>query len=214
MLYPTDASQPILGRAAVHQWLRQHPEDVNHKLELIKLALCPEYFDSTIVKHIYKELKVPVGDFGEVEVLMRDVFAILRKAVPDFMRHYRTGSSRSRTQEEGKEYWDDIPLELQITVPCHWKRHQCGILYNAAGLAGFKQVYLRSEPLCASAKLMFQYWREGAVEVNNRLMCCCRSNNRVLTSNKDGDVKTFIDIGRSTTVGTTTQSTSSSTDLH
>jgi molecular chaperone DnaK (HSP70) len=62
-------------------------------------------------------------------------------------------------------YWDEIPIELQVTVPVMWEGIARGIIRNAAKAAGFDKIVLRSEPLCAAARYIYKGWKAGRVKV-------------------------------------------------
>jgi molecular chaperone DnaK (HSP70) len=62
-------------------------------------------------------------------------------------------------------YWDEIPIELQLTVPVMWEGIGRGIMRNAAKDAGFDKIVLRSEPLSAVARYVYEGWKAGRVKV-------------------------------------------------
>ena len=62
-------------------------------------------------------------------------------------------------RKDPQQYWENIPIELQLPMPSHWDNVQRGILFQAAKAAGFEEIIIRSETLCAAADLCAHHYR-------------------------------------------------------
>ena len=73
-------------------------------------------------------------------------------------------------------YWDNIPLELQITVPAMWGDFETGLIRNAAQEAlgtndRRSKVQLREEPLCAATVYMMHLIKSDSIKEGECLLC-------------------------------------------
>jgi molecular chaperone DnaK (HSP70) len=146
----------ILGRAAVSEWLKSHPEEANQVVEQLKLALCPEYQDCTAVERIYDALGSEKGDLANIQRTVVDILRIFKRKGLQHVRRLRRMTSDSL---------DDVMVELQLTVPVVWPGFARGLMSNAARQAGYDRTVLRSEPECAAAAYIYEYWPQGLYQV-------------------------------------------------
>ena len=146
-----DDGKPLIGTGAVAQWAFQHPEESGRILELFKLALCHESKQSVAVQRVYDVLEVKAGDFGAPQIMIRSILACFKRAV---IHWYQTYSTRNLHGQYTATYWEALPIELQITVPCMWKAQERGVMRDSLVEARFTNVRFRSEPTCAAARIM------------------------------------------------------------
>lgn len=140
-----DGDNIIHGANAVRDWIAKHPEQADKVIEMHKLCLSPDHINSPAAMRVWKALDARPGDLAAVQELLTKHLIVLHDAV---FRYYRQGSANIHSDSS---YWDSIKLETSITVPCLWDETAHGIMRNAANSAGFPNVSLRLEPLCAAA---------------------------------------------------------------
>ena len=209
MLYDDD-NNLILGRQNVIPWIQDHPSHAGRVLEQFKLALCRDYWTSPAVKRVYEVLGIKLGDIPEIEELFTD---LLKICMDHIQRRFQTsGSLRSDVGTGKAGDWSrsvpieqQLPIELQLTVPVIWDGVACGVMRNAAKKAGFTNTVLRSEPLCAAARFVYDDWEDceslRRIKVGTQLyyqrdLLCYDTDGAV----QAGDVLTFFDLGRGTGV--------------
>lgn len=70
----------------------------------------------------------------------------------------------------GPQYWDEIQIELMVTVPAIWNQGARNMILNSATAAGFQNVRLYLEPHCAAAlemgMLMPRDGSRGYIDLN------------------------------------------------
>jgi hypothetical protein len=155
----TDGDNKMLLGDEFSEWLRKNRDQADGVLEQFKLTLCPQYRDSTVVRRAFKALGIARNDLPEMQVVYTDLLTRCHKWIRDRMQtHYGEEAYRPG-------YWDEIPIELQLTMPVMWEGIGRGIMRNAAKDAGFDKTVLRSEPLCAAASYIYEGWKAGRVKV-------------------------------------------------
>jgi hypothetical protein len=155
----------ILGRESVKDWVDNHPDDACKVVEQPKLALCVDYKDSVTVKRVYEALEVQHGELFKVQDVLTHVLAFCLRKIRDHMRSM--SRCRAKRQQPNQD-WDNIAVELQLTVPIMWDDIARGVMRNAASDAGFKDTVLRSEPLCAAASYLAKEWNKCELDVSSR----------------------------------------------
>ena len=128
--------------------------------------MCRQYLDTAYAKQVLETLDSPKDDFTEIQELVADVLKKCKTEILSHMKYNNLSSLNIPSNTTRDEYWDKIPIELQLTVPCDWNGHPCGIMRNAAFMAGFEDVKLRSEPLCAAVLYIYEYVETGKVKVS------------------------------------------------
>jgi hypothetical protein len=124
--------------------LSANPELQDKVMELNKLALHPLFDDVAEVVHVKQVL--PARDRAALQGFFADLLRYFIGEIRDFMkREYPLVEGREST-----DYWNDISLEFQISVPAMWGDSQRGVLRNAAKHAGVAKVELREEALCVA----------------------------------------------------------------
>lgn len=137
-----DDEELISGDYRVAKWMESH-KDAEEVLYLWKLNLCREYGDKAIARHNYKALGATQGDLAAIGELLDEHLADIRMQVLKFLD----------TQPHGlpKPMPRDIPVEATITVPAMFDQQARGIMIGAAAKAGYLNVRLKLEPVCAAA---------------------------------------------------------------
>jgi hypothetical protein len=128
--------------------LSANPDLQDKVMELNKLALHPLFDDVAEVVHVKQVL--PARDRAALQGFFADLLRYFIGEIRDFMkREYPLVEGREST-----DYWNDISLEFQISVPAMWGDSQRGVLRNAAKHAGVAKVELREEALCVAIDYM------------------------------------------------------------
>ena len=143
----------------VDEHLRRFPHLSDRVIEQFKLVLCPEYSNEDVVGRVYRGLGMAQGDLGEIQVLYTHLFDFCPTEIRAFMRSFYRGLDKADKE------WDAMSIELQITVPVMWGGAARGVMVNAAKDAGFTDIVLRSEPLCAAARYVYQEYEHRRVKV-------------------------------------------------
>lgn len=117
-----------------------------HHAKQIRTRLCGEHSNSWTVKKLYKALN---ADHGEVADIQQFLTAKLRQARAGIPNWYAKESPKSLKYP--LQYWQEVRIEAMITVPCMWDARSECVMRNAATDAGFENVQLLLEPLCAAA---------------------------------------------------------------
>lgn len=113
----TESGLVIYGIVDVEEAVARDPVLQNKVLELWKLTLHPEFQDLDEVKHVIETLYAKTteqSDRAAVQDFMADQ---LRCIIGDIREFFKTSNRNA-----GKDalYWENIPLELQISVPAMW----------------------------------------------------------------------------------------------
>ena len=101
----------------VEEAIAADPTLQDRVLELWKLSLHPEFQHLEEVAHVLKALFAQTDeqiDRGAIQDFMEEQ---LRGIIRDIRNYYK---SPGRNALKDASYWDDIPLELQISVPAMW----------------------------------------------------------------------------------------------
>lgn len=143
-------------------------------LQMWKLSLHPEFADLEEVKHVKKTLGA-LKDRGAIQDFMGDQ---LRCIIRDVRNHFKSReqfNSPEINADKDAEYWENIPLELQISVPSMWGAFEKGVVRNAAWNAVGEdntnsRVQLRDEPLCVGAVYMLALVEAGHINEGQSLV--------------------------------------------
>lgn len=182
----------LQGDHQVTQWTNNNPGRDHKVIANQKFAFFKKYQTHPLTKCFWKALEGfagKPGDRGNLHEFTQWRYEEIRKASIDFYKRHKVEGLRWPSQ-----YWDDIAIELIITVPAVWDNHTCSILRNAAADAGFKNVNLRLEPICAAALHMRTLKEKGTIQVSELFRLASYSH--TLTEQQDGDVLAFIDTGK------------------
>lgn len=153
-------SRLLQGDIEVTNWVNNHPEYEHSVIEGHKLVLFDEYKDLPASRGFFQAIESRHGDMGNVQEFTALRYKIIRDGVISFYKdHSAKGLDRDR------EYWDNIAIEVMITVPALWGAQACSILKSAAADAGFSSINLRLEPLCAAALNMQKHIEAGRIQV-------------------------------------------------
>ncbi|PIA92294.1 hypothetical protein CB0940_09183 [Cercospora beticola] len=141
----------LLWGDEVTQHLRHHPEDSHRVFDNIKLALCAKYNHHAAVRHIREVLGCPQGEsvLGNIQHVYT---LMLEKARNACLRWYTYDSDQGSAMNP--DYWRAVPVELKVTIPAMWNETAQSIMKHAALDAGYRNVRLYLEPLCAAAAEM------------------------------------------------------------
>lgn len=156
----------------VEEAIAADPTLQDRVLELWKLSLHPEFQHLEEVAHVLKALFAQTDeqiDRGAIQDFMEEQ---LRGIIRDIRNYYK---SPGRNALKDASYWDDIPLELQISVPAMWGDDQRGLVCNAArnaldGSHPNNKVELREEPLCVATVYMLDLVKYGNIEEGQCLL--------------------------------------------
>lgn len=151
-----DDSGLVWGRKEVEEW-REENRDAESVLWMWKLALCPEYRNARINEHNYRALGATTQDLAVVEELLEQHFKMIRHQLIEYLRHGAHGKNAPIP--------DDIQIEALVTVPAILKGQSRGIMINAATEAGFRNVRLGLESVCAAAAYMAELRKLGLFKV-------------------------------------------------
>ncbi|GIZ47213.1 hypothetical protein CKM354_001031200 [Cercospora kikuchii] len=156
-----DGNRKLLWDDEVTMHLSKHPEDRHRVFANLKLTLSPEHRSHPAVKHIRKVLGIPAGEsgLGEIEYLHVLIFEKVRES------WYEWCSNTSRNgMGESPEYWRTVMKEAKVTIPAMWDTEAQSVMRNAAVRAGFENVRLYLEPLCAAGGEVFRLFLDGKVK--------------------------------------------------
>lgn len=129
----------------VSKILRDRQDLQSHVLEFLKLALHPRFDDFVEVSYT-KEVLGTKKDRGKLQ----DCYTDLLKLVLQGVRDYFKSQEKDLDVDDIAAYFDQIQVEVQMTVPAMWEDDQRGVMRNAARNAGFAKAELREEPLCSA----------------------------------------------------------------
>lgn len=141
----------IYGGPAVYKALFEKPALRDRVLELWKLAPHPKFKHFGEVIHV-RDILSAEKDRGAIQDFMADQ---LKQIIRDIRAHFKNTSSAA-----GKDaaYWDNISIELQISVPAMWGDYEMGVVRNAAreaiGTDPYSKIQLREEALCVATVYM------------------------------------------------------------
>lgn len=160
--------QVIYGTDDVEDAIAANSNLQDKVLELWKLSLHPEFEHLDEVIHVRKTLFAE-NDRGAIQDFMSDQ---LRCIVRDVRERFKDSSLNAG---EDAEYWDNIPLEVQISVPAMWGDLQRGFVRNAAHKAIVEEnsesrVELREEPLCVATVYMLNLAKSGSIKEGESLL--------------------------------------------
>lgn len=125
-----------------------------------------EHLDEVV--HVRKTLFAE-NDRGAIQDFMSDQLRCIVRDVRDRFK------DTSLNAGEDAEYWDNIPLEVQISVPAMWGDLQRGFVRNAAHKAVVEEnsesrVELREEPLCVATVYMQALAKSGSIKEGESLL--------------------------------------------
>jgi hypothetical protein len=153
----------IYGRADVLRAVREHPELRDKVMERFKLAMHPESAHLNEVQHV-KEVLCAEEDPGALQDFFADLFRTLFRDVRTLYKSPGFNTGRNA------DYWNTIPLELQISVPAMWDDDARGTIRNAAKTAGCLRAELREEPLCVATTNVLELYKKGRIQAGQRLL--------------------------------------------
>jgi hypothetical protein len=139
-----DSGHLIFGKD-VSKTLRDRQDLQDRVLEFLKLALHSSFDHFLEVSHTKKVLDTQ-KDRGKLQDCYTDLLKLVLQSVRDYYKTHETNLD----VDEITAYFDNIQVEVQMTVPAMWEDAQRGIMRNAARNAGFAKVELREEPLCSA----------------------------------------------------------------
>lgn len=162
----------IYGIVDVEEAVARNPTLQNKVLELWKLSLHPEFQDLDEVKHVLETLYAKTDEQLDRGAVQDFVEEQLRCVIWDIREYFKTSN---RNAGKDASYWDNIPLELQISVPAMWGDDQRGLVRNAAcnalgvGIPNNK-VELREEPLCVATVYILDLVLSGSIKEGQCLL--------------------------------------------
>ena len=143
----------ITGKIETQQWIEQH-ECADAAIFLWKLCLSHEHQDSAYVAQVYDAIGAEFGDIGAIEELMVQHFKVIRRHIIDFLRGEASGyhcGDHTHARRCKCHLPDDIQMEATVTIPVAWNNQARGIMIDSATAAGFFNIRLQYEPICAAA---------------------------------------------------------------
>ncbi|PPJ54837.1 hypothetical protein CBER1_07837 [Cercospora berteroae] len=157
-----DGNRKLLWDQEVTEHVAKHPEDGHKVFDNLKLALSPEHQKHPAVKHIRKVLGIPPGTsaLGEIEHLHVLIF---EKVLESWHKYY--SNTIGDGMSESPEYWRTVMKEAKVMIPANWDTEAQSVMRNAAVCAGFENVRLYLEPLCAAGGELVRLFRNGSVKV-------------------------------------------------
>jgi hypothetical protein len=153
----------IYGIEDVVEAVRKHSKYYDQEIERFKLALHSEFEHLDEVKH-GKEILCAEKDRGAIQDFFTDLFRTLLEDVRTCYKNVAHNAGRD------DDYWNKIPLELQISVPSMWDDDARGIIRNAAKTAGAWRAELREEPLCVATTYMVDMVKSGSIKAEQRVL--------------------------------------------
>lgn len=140
-------------------------------MERFKLALHKEFAHLNEVEHVLHVLRGE-EDLGAVQDFFTDLFRTLFR---DVRTLYKSAGFNAGKDDD---YWDNIPFELQISVPAMWDDDARGKIRNAAKAAGIPEdetvglvrAELREEPLCIATTSVLELHRKGRMQAGQCLL--------------------------------------------
>lgn len=159
-----ELSRILFGKVEVEEWLSDHPEDRHWVITDFKLAPCEAHSASPSVAKFYQAVRGDSrpGHLSNWQEFMTLYFRELRQRI---LQWFATSNSKSVHYSE--EYCLQLPIELTITVPALWDHETRSMYINAAYDAGFRNVRLLLEPLCAAALEAQKHLQDGYIKVSN-----------------------------------------------
>jgi hypothetical protein len=162
----------IYGIIDVEEAIAKTPTLQNKVLELWKLSLHPEFQDLDEVKHVLETLYAKTDEQVDRGAVQDFVEEQLRCVIQDIREYFKTSN---RNAGKDASYWDNIPLELQISVPAMWGDDQRGLVRNAACNAlgvviPHNKVELREEPLCVATVYILDLVLSGSIKEGQCLL--------------------------------------------
>ncbi|KXT16949.1 hypothetical protein AC579_7424 [Pseudocercospora musae] len=168
-----DARGLVTGKIETQQWIEEY-QCAEAAIFLWKLCLSPEYEDSALVARVYRAIGAEFGDITAIEELICDHLKVIRQQILHFLRTQATGyhcGVDSHTRGCKCHIPDNIQIESTITIPVAWNSAARGIMIDAATAAGFSNIRLQYEPLCAAASDLPKM-RQQKVIKDDDLVCC------------------------------------------
>ncbi|KAF7195855.1 hypothetical protein HII31_02872 [Pseudocercospora fuligena] len=159
----------ITGKIETQQWVEQH-QCAEAAIFLWKLCLSPEHEDSALVARVYRAIGAEFGDITAIEELISEHLKVIRQQILYFLRSEATGyhcGVDSHPRRCKCHIPDDIQIETTITIPVAWNSAARGIMIDAATAAGFSNIRLQYEPLCAAASDLPKMRQQKVIKVRS-----------------------------------------------
>ncbi|KAK4621957.1 hypothetical protein CLAFUR4_07501 [Fulvia fulva] len=153
----------LWGRSEVQKYKRENPREAGNVIELWKLLLCPQYRDALTARRLCRAFTGQDSFNEEVMVELEDFIA-------GHLREVKTATLKWLYYHHPKglqydaDYWHAVPIEFMITVPAMWGQESQRLMKNASMKAGFSDISLRYEELCAAAAESQPLLESGDVE--------------------------------------------------
>ncbi|EME81690.1 uncharacterized protein MYCFIDRAFT_215450 [Pseudocercospora fijiensis CIRAD86] len=168
-----DARGLITGKIETQQWIEEQ-QCAEAAIFLWKLCLSPEHQNSALVTRVYRAIGAEFGDIAAIEELICDHLKVIRQQILSFLRSEATGyHCGAQTHARGCKCHipDDIQIESTITIPVAWNSAARGIMIDAAIAAGFSNIRLQYEPICAAASDLPKMRQQNVIK-DDDLVCC------------------------------------------
>ncbi|CAK3935784.1 Hypothetical predicted protein [Lecanosticta acicola] len=145
----------LYGNFEVNEWLSSHPQDKHRVISGWKLGVCDSHKSSHQARLYWKNAEFADNDsryFSKIACLTNLYTRRYKEMYRRILRYYRESSPKGIVLES--DYWENIQIEAQVTVPAIWGTEARVMVRNAAANAGFRNVRLRFEPHCCAAQEM------------------------------------------------------------
>lgn len=166
----------IYGCHDVKEEIGKDPSLQDKAIRRMKLALHDNFKDLADVRHAKKVLHARL-DRGALQDAFEDFLRAVIKDTRAFVERRKSSTGKPHS------YWDDIPLEMQISVPAMWNDIQRGVVRNAAR---------------AATRIPGESWKIPRLELREEALCVATPYMIKKESADEGSLTVFVDCGDGT----------------